>query len=418
VAKRSSRSVAIAGDGPAGTTLATLLARDGMRVALFARGRPAGLVVGESQVPALTPILRELGIEDEVRAYGVFKPGATFVQRDGETVAFHFADFAGRLPGYAYNVPRDRFDATLLEACRRSGARIFSDPARLERDPAAPGRVRLAAATPAEAWDHLGGPPDLIVDATGRANALARLLELPIEEGDRRDYALFAHCEGVPLDNAGHVHMDHLENGWCWRIPVGEGRVSLGIVVRPDVVAGFGRDATAQFEGILQADPHLKRLTAASRRVSPVVRYGNYQRTTLRGVGPGWALVGDAFGFVDPIFSSGLFLAMDGARALARAVRAGTGRAYRRYEARELRHYAAWRRLVSYYYDGRIFELIRLGHPQESNWIGRLVNPHVSKHVSRILTGESTTARYSRWLLDFMIEHGLRGMGPSELRIR
>jgi flavin-dependent dehydrogenase len=418
MAGRRVRSVAIAGDGPAGTTLATLLARDGVRVALFARGRPAGLVVGESQVPALTPILRELGIEDEVRSYGVFKPGATFVQRDGETVAFHFANFAGRLPGYAYNVPRDRFDATLLGACRESGARIFPDRLRFERDPAEPGRVRLGASTPAEAVEHLGGAPDLIVDATGRGNALARLLGLPIDEGDRRDDAIFAHCEGVPLDNAGHVHMDHLENGWCWRIPVSAERVSLGVVVRPEVVRRFGRDAAAQFDGILAADPRLKKLTAASRRVTPVLRYGNYQQTTLRGVGPGWALVGDAFGFVDPIFSSGLFLAMDGARELARAVRDGSQRAFRRYEARQLRHFASWRRLVSYYYDGRIFELIRLGRPLQENWIGRLVNPHVSKHVSRVLTGESTYGLYSPRLLDFMIAFALRSDEPSELRVR
>ena len=415
---RSRRRLAVVGDGPAGTTLATLLARDGMRVVLFARGRPAGLVVGESLVPAVTPILRELGIEDEVRSYGVLKPGATFVQRDGETVAFRFADFARRVPGYAYNVARDRFDATLLEAVRRSGAQVLAAPARLEADPGTPGRVRLAGESAALARELLGGDPDLVVDATGRANALARLLELPFEAGDRRDFALFAHCAGVPLDNAGHVHMDHLENGWCWRIPVGDDRVSLGIVVRPDVVSRFGRDAEAQFEGMLEADPRLKQLTAHGRRVSPVLRYSNYQRTTLRGVGPGWALVGDAFGFVDPIFSSGLLLAMDGARALAVAVRAGSPGAYRRYQERQLLHFAAWRRLVSYYYDGRIFELIRLGHPGQANWIGRLVNPHVSKRVSRILTGESTTTRYSRWLLGFMITHGLRGMGPSELRVR
>ena len=81
-------------------------------------------------------------------------------------------------------------------------------------------------------------------------------------------------------------------------------------------------------------------------------------------------------------------------------------------------HAAAWRRLVSYYYDGRFFELIRLGSPAEPNWLGRLVNPHVTKQVARILTGESTTARYSRWLLEFMVTRGLRLPGPSELRIR
>jgi flavin-dependent dehydrogenase len=415
---RSRRKLAVVGDGPAGTTLATLLARDGMRVVLFSRGRPAGLVVGESLIPALTPILRELGVEDEVRSYGVLKPGATFVQRDGETVAFRFADFAGRVPGYAYNVARDRFDATLLEAVRRSGAQVLPTPARLEADPDAQGRVRLAGESAALARDLLGGEPDLIVDATGRANALARLLELPVEAGDRRDFALFAHCEGVPLDNAGHVHMDHLERGWCWRIPVGGERVSLGIVVSPEVVRGFGRDPEVQFESMLEADPRLKLLWAHGRRVSPVLRYSNYQRTTLRGVGPGWALVGDAFGFVDPIFSSGLLLAMDGARALAAAVRVGSPGAYRRYQERQLLHLAAWRRLVSYYYDGRIFELIRLGNPEQANWIGRLVNPHVTKRVSRILTGESTADRYSRWLLDFMIAQGLRGRGPSDLRVR
>jgi flavin-dependent dehydrogenase len=415
---RPPRSVAIAGDGPAGTTLATLLARGGLRVALFARGRPTGLVVGESLVPGVTPILRELGVEEEVRSYGVFKPGATFVLRDGERISFTFAENAGRLPGYTYNVARDRFDATLLEACGRSGVRIVPVPARIEVDPGAPGRVRLAAGTAAEVAEHLGGAPDLIVDATGRVGTLARLLGLPAEAGERSDTALFAHCEGVPLENAGHVHMDHLDRGWCWRIPVGAGRVSLGIVVHPEVVSGFGRDAASQFDGIVEADAHLKHLTAHGRRVSPVLRYNNYQRTTLRGVGPGWALVGDALGFVDPVFSSGLFLAMDGARALAAAIRAGTPRAFRRYEARERVHYAAWRRLVSYYYDGRFFDLIRLGSPKEKNWIGRIVNPHVTRHVARILTGEATTAHYSRWLLEFMITHALPAQGPSELRIR
>src|SRR5262249_33910265 len=172
MAARSSRSVAIVGDGPAGTTLAALLARDGMRVALFARGRPSGLVVGEALVPGGTPILRGLGVEEEVRSYGVFKPGATFVQRDGETVAFSFAANAGRLPGYAFNVARDRFDATLLEACRRQGARVFPEPARLEVDPAAPDRVRLPAPAPAGALQpHGADPPELAADAASAGGA-------------------------------------------------------------------------------------------------------------------------------------------------------------------------------------------------------------------------------------------------------
>jgi flavin-dependent dehydrogenase len=332
-------------------------------------------------------------------------------------VAFRFAETAGRLPGYAYNVPRDRFDATLLDACRRSGARIVPEAARLERVPDDPDRVRLAGDSARAAADLLGGPPDLVVDATGRSAVVGRLLGLASDAGDRRDAALFAHCEGIPLDSEGHVHMDHLASGWCWRIPVDAERVSLGIVVRPEVLAPFGRDAGDQFDGICAADPRLKQLLSHGRRVSEAVRYGNYQRTFRRGVGPGWALVGDAFGFVDPIFSSGLLLAMDGAAALARAVRSGTPRAFRRYEARTLRQHAAWRSLVELYYDGRIFDLVRLGEADQSR-VGRIVSRHVGKHLSRVLTGESTEGRYSRWLLRAVIAHGLPADEPSALRIR
>lgn len=416
MAERSIRSVAIVGDGPAGTTLATLLARRGVRVGVFARGRPDTLVVGESLVPAIVPILRQLEVEEEVRSYSVFKPGATFVLRTGEAIGFDFSDTARRVPGYAFNVPRDRFDATLIACCGRSGARLFQRAARLEREPGSRDRVRLAASANPEAMEFFGGPPDWIVDATGRVRTLARLLDLPTSSGDRRDLALFAHCEGVPLENAGHIHMDHLGYGWCWRIPL-PGRVSLGVVVRPDVLRGYGGDSEAQFDAYLGSDPHLKELTRHSRRLSPVLKYDNYQLTTLRGVGDGWALVGDAFGFVDPIFSSGLLLAMDGARALAGALLAGTPAAFRRYEQRQLRHLAAWRRVVGYYYDGRLFDLIKLGHTDDPNWIGRIVNPHVGKRVSRILIGESTTEFYSRWLLDFVIGHSLSQTEPSALRI-
>ena len=189
MASRRIRSVAVVGDGPAGTTLATLLARDGIRVGLFSRGRPQGLVVGESLLPGAIPILRELGIEDEVRSYSELKPGATFWLRDGEAIGFNFADSAGRLPGYAYNVPRDRFDATLLDVCRASGAHVFDERARIEPDPAGAGRVRIDPADGDRVRDFFGGAPDWIVDATGRSRQIARLLELPTRTGDRRDIA-------------------------------------------------------------------------------------------------------------------------------------------------------------------------------------------------------------------------------------
>ena len=101
------RSVAVVGDGPAGTALATWLARAGVRVGLFSRGRPEGPLVGESLVPRVVSFLRDLGIENEVRSYSVLKPGARFLVSKDDAVELRFDEVCRRIPGYAYNVPRD-----------------------------------------------------------------------------------------------------------------------------------------------------------------------------------------------------------------------------------------------------------------------------------------------------------------------
>ena len=418
---RGIQSVAVIGGGPAGSTLAALLARAGVRVVVFSRKRSSGLVVGESMIPAIIPILRTLGVEDEVRAYSTLKPGATFVVDREFTFQIEFDEACRRIPRYAYNVPRERFDATLRGACEASGAGILEMSAQLEAvsgsesargDP----RVRLGREALEAASDCLGGAPDLVVDASGRSRLLARLLDLPCYGQDRRDMALFAHCSGIAIDREGHVHSDRLEHGWCWRIPL-PGRVSLGVVADPAVFRSLGASPEEQYDAILRADPHLKRLTENAERLTPVLRYGNYQLTTLRGVGGGWALVGDAFGFVDPVFSSGLFLAMDGARLLARAICVGTPAALLRYERSHLAHIEAWRKAVSYFYDGRLLALFRSRGEAQGRLFGRLLARYVSKHVGGVFTGESTTRPQSRRVLDFAVQHALGDFDPEAFRI-
>ena len=125
--------VAILGSGPSGSALACMLARQGAEVTLFEHGRRPELVVGESLVPAVIPMLRRLGIEKEIAAIGLLKPGASFVWSPTDRFSFTFARFAPAVPPYAYNVPRPRFDEVLLANAVASGARVVRTRARVER---------------------------------------------------------------------------------------------------------------------------------------------------------------------------------------------------------------------------------------------------------------------------------------------
>lgn len=413
---RAVRSVAIVGAGPSGSALAYYLGRAGFRVALFDRKSRPPIVVGESLVPATVPFLRELGIEDEVRAYSTLKRGATFVLGDEEALSFRFDEVRGARTTYAYNVPRDLFDASLARVAQRSGAYILRETARLE-PLAGSDRVTLAPESLARVKEVLGAPPDLIVDAGGRSRLLPNLLKIPSATGSRRDTALFAHCSGVAQRVEGDVHVDRLERGWSWRIPL-PGKTSVGFVVDSDFIKTLGETTEQQFDGYLSR-ARLARPWGAPRRETPVLKYTAYQLISERAVGDGWVLCGDTFGFVDPVFSSGLLLAFDGARALARAIRAGGGpRELARYERHVRRHLAGWQRVIEHWYDGRLFTLFRVGQVVATTPWGRLLDLHFRKHLPRVFSGESSTSRYSVGLVDFMCRHALLDNDPAELAIR
>jgi hypothetical protein len=413
--RRPARSVAIVGGGPAGATLGALLARAGLDVVLFARGGRPPIVVGESLVPAVVPFLRALGVEDEVASYSIWKGGATFVLSSDSRLSFRFAEVRGARTTYSYNVPRDRFDATLLEAARRAGVRVVDATGRLERDGDSD-RVRLSDDSLEKAGGSPGRQPDFIVDAGGRSRSIPRLLGIPILDGDRRDTALHAHFEGIEVEIPGNVHTDRLEHGWLWRIPL-PGRVSMGLVIDSEFIRKFGDSAEEQLDGYLRHDPVIRDYARPARRITPVVRYSNYQSRTARGVGSNWALVGDTFGFVDPVFSSGLLIAFQSADLLAKALTDGSESALAYYEKETLRNLEAWQRVIGWFYDGRLLTLLKVGQFVRGTWVGKLLDFHFRKHMPRIFTGEDATNRYSLGLVEFMVNHGLASNDPTELRV-
>lgn len=411
----SIRTVGILGGGPAASTLAVLLARAGIRVGLWHQPQTAPLIVGESLVPASIPMLRKLGVEDEVRKYSTLKPGATFNLSPDLAFSFFFENLRG-LPRYAYNVPRDKFDATLLEAAQKAGAAVFETHAEISRGENSD-RVELSTATLAATGGVFTTTPDLIVDATGRVRLLPNLMGIPSWEGRRKDTALFAHVDQTQLDHEGHVHTTRLDRGWSWRIPL-PGRISLGMVVPAEHLTQFGETKEERYDNLLQRDSMLKRVAANAKRISPVWEYQNYQLVTERMVGDNWVLVGDAAGFIDPVFSSGLFLGMNGAFLLADAISAGSRNALDHYAEKVTHHLQTWREIVDYWYNGRLFTCCKVGEKWRDTLLVKLTGPHLNKHLVHIFSGAASDSAYGMGLLRFAMKYGLKDEDPNELVVR
>jgi flavin-dependent dehydrogenase len=409
------KTVAILGGGPAAATLATLLARKKIRVAIFHLPKRAPLLVGESLVPAIIPLLQMLGIEDEVRAFSTFKPGATFNINDGENYSFFFDQLIGPTR-YSYNSPRDQFDDAVLNVARKAGAKIFETTAHVEKI-SGTDKIKLSDETLAATENFFSVQPDFFVDATGRARLLPKLLDLPAREGGRKDIALFAHVDQTFLDHAGHVHTTRLDHGWSWRIPL-PGKISVGMVVGAEHLPKFGATKEERFDNLLKQDSVLAKVTGGAKRLTPVMEYNNYQLVSKRMVGENWALVGDTAGFIDPVFSSGLFIGMLGATILAEAIQKNTPNAFRAYENEIKHHLKTWHEIVSYFYDGRLFTFFRAGEMLRDHWFIKLSMPHIAKHLGRIFSGAASTSKYSLGLLRLGMKNGLRGEDPNKMAVR
>ncbi len=409
--------MAILGGGPVASTLATLLARAGITVGILHLPKRAPLLVGESLVPAIIPMLRALGVEEEIKSYSKYKPGATINLTETFNLCFPFAELRSTLPPYSYNTPRDRFDDTLLAAARKAGAQVIETAAKVERIPGTD-RVKLSPETMAAGAGVFPEPPDLIVDATGRVRLLPIALDLPSRKGPREDTALFAHVDATKIDHEGHVHTTRLDHGWSWRIPLPD-RMSVGVIIGKEFLPQFGTTKEERFDNLLRQDSVLRKVASDAKRLTPVMEYTNYQLCSTRLVGDGWVLVGDTAGFIDPVFSSGLLIGMQGAFLLADAIQKGSPRGFKKYESEVLHHLQAWHEIVDYFYSGRLFKSFQVGEELlKTKWVFRMVFPHMQKHFGAIFTGLASNSNYSLGLLRWVMKNSLRDEDPADLAIR
>jgi flavin-dependent dehydrogenase len=407
------KTVAIIGGGPAGATLGALLARKGYRVGICHTDKRPPLIVGESLLPAVVPMLRTLGIEEEVKGFSVHKPGATVCLNVDEIISAFFRWADGALPDYAYNTPRDLFDLAVLRAAERAGAAVFRTSAKVERGEE-PDSVRLTAQTLEAAGGFFGDKPDLIVDASGRVRLICRLLDLPFMAGGREDMALFAHLDRAVMTDPGNIHIDYLTKGWSWRIPL-PGKVSVGVVINPAHLEKYGADIESQYDGYLREEPSLKFYTKDAMRMTPVVKYNNYQIISERMYGSNWAAIGDAAGFIDPVFSTGLYLGMKGAFEMFKAIESGAANAMRKYEAGRHWELKMWQSVINSWYSGRLFNLYRAGQKHKDTLLGKRISRRVQKRLLRIFTGAAVDDRFNMRVFESLISFGAVMRNPVDL---
>jgi len=387
----------------------------GVEVTLFDDGRRPDLIVGESLIPAIVPVLRKLDLEERAAAICQNKPGVTFTFGPGEQAEFCFQSLVGTsAPTYAYNAPRPAFDRLFEERAEELGARRVRARAKIERV----GRegLRLAEETLAQAPWLQAKQPDLLVDSTGRCRLFARTMEIPAEVGPRKDVAYFAHYEGFDeCRPSGQVFIGRLAAGWCWRIPLRD-RLSVGVVMNKDDAAQLGNTLEERLEAAIERDPLLAEAGKHRRRLTGIATYTNYQLVSERGYGPGWVMTGDAFGFVDPMLSPGMWLALHSAELLTENL--DNLPAYSRQMRKLIK---AWMALIEYFYDGRMFSMYHTGMALERKYpfeIARKMHRFFDREIACMASGLSTTSRFGHGMLQVMSVPGAWKTDPATLAIR
>ncbi len=338
--------VLVIGGGPAGSTAAALLARAGHRVTLIEKSRHPRFHIGESLLPANLPLFESLGVADEVRAIGMLKLGAEFVTSpEGRQQDFRFTDAWDKSLPYAYHVRRSEFDQILIRNAATAGAEVIEGARVCEVDLGA-GRGPVRAQVQSEGGGAQPWQARFLLDASGRDTFLGSRLNCKRRNRRHNSAAIFGHFSGARRhadDRDGHISIYWFEHGWFWFIPLSDGATSIGAVVWPYYLKQRTRSVNEfLLDTVALCAPLAERLRDA-RLIGQAEATGNYSYRCTRSHGGNFLLLGDAYAFIDPVFSSGVMLAMQSGFAGAEAVSAclrtqrSAGRALRRFD-RVMRH--------------------------------------------------------------------------------
>ena len=313
----------VIGGGPAGSTVAALLAMKGRRVLVLEKSRHPRFHIGESLLPRNVPIFRKLGVFDQVREIGVEKKGADFsVPGAARHTVFDFARAIHPDEPSAFQVTRSEFDKILLDNARARGAEVR------ERSEVLDFRISSEHAT--VTVKNLDGDQKTeelaaryLIDASGRDTFISSKLGLKARDPRHNSAAVFNQFSGVPArdgEEAGNISIYWFDHGWFWMIPLDDDRMSVGMVSAPEYLKTRDGALDDFLVQSFKRCPNVDKRMARARPLDETRAAGNFSYRARRIFGDRYLMVGDAYAFIDPVFSSGVFIAMQSADYAADAV--------------------------------------------------------------------------------------------------
>jgi FADH2-dependent halogenase len=366
--------VVIAGGGPAGSTAATWLARAGHRVVLFERERFPRFHIGESLTASVNDVLTKIGARPIIAEAGFpQKWGATFMTGDGRTQ--RHAGF-GIVPGISqaqtWQVDRATFDQLLLGHARTGGVDVRENHRLL--DVAFDKESVTATVQAGQGAPRYSVRAKAMVDASGRASVLARKFNLRIDEPGLTNLAVFSHYSGVPRPDgrrSGDIRIVARHDlGWFWILPISETLMSVGVVVpRSTLSDRQNLEPGVLLDQMIAETPVVAGLLKSARREWPVRAERDFSYCSRTYAGDRWVLAGDAGAFLDPVFSTGVAIALESGLEAGQAISAGlaandlSADRLLHFSRRQQQRYRTFRRFVVGFYTPEFRDLFFAADP-------------------------------------------------------